>query len=293
MQTKSFLKTSGAKIVWVNGRPAEHLPAVDRGTAYGHGVFETISVLNIKPQLWSLHLNRLISGCQRLYIPINENHIQSQVKEFLASLSGYGDGILKIMVTAGSGGRGYGLPTKVEPHVILLWFDPPANQIENSQQGVSVRICETRLARQPLLAGIKHLNRLEQVLAKQELNKLKDDVDEGIMLDTAGCVVEGVMSNLFLVKEGVLITPDLANAGVAGVMREFILSRVLTVEATKISDVLLDELRQADEVFVCNSVFGVWPVVSLAGCSEPVSWSCGGVTRQIQEEIKPYCFSYD
>ena len=288
------LESAGLACAWVNGLPAEHLSLVDRGIAYGHGVFETICVIARKPQLLSLHLERLTSGCQRLYIPLEENQVKSQVSKFLESITSDRDGILKIIVTAGSGGRGYGMPTEVEPSIILLWFNRPPSQEINSTNGISVNLCETRLARQPRLAGLKHLNRLEQVLARQELNRLGDSVSEGIMLDTEGSVIEGIMSNLFMVRQGVLITPELVNAGVAGVMREFILSNAEQMLTTvQIQDVTLENLKVADEVFVCNSLIGIWPVVKLIGCGEPVSWPCGDVTRRLQEITQPYCFSYD
>jgi 4-amino-4-deoxychorismate lyase len=137
--------------------------------------------------------------------------------------------------------------------------------------------CATRLSNQPLLAGLKHLNRLEQVIARSEWQDT--DHAEGLMLDRVGRVIEGVFSNLFLVRAGVLITADLKRCGVAGVMRAELLFQAESLGIpTQITDISLDQLQWADEVFVCNSVYGVWPVRAYAA----LSWSVGPLTRKLQ-----------
>src|SRR5690606_20422301 len=129
--------------------------------------------------------------------------------------------------------------------------------------------CTTRLAEQPLLAGLKHLNRLEQVLARSEWQG--GEFAEGLMRDQSGRVIEGVFSNLFIVQEGVLVTADLSRCGVAGVMRAALLDSA-RAEGLKVEvrDISLEEFFQADEVFLCNSLFGVWPVRSVTGHHWPV-----------------------
>ncbi|MBV1882625.1 MAG: aminodeoxychorismate lyase [Pseudomonadales bacterium] len=291
MSESSISTLTGSKYTWINGKAAEQLAVEDRAIAYGHGVFETVCVLSAKPQLWSLHLNRLASGCRRLYIPLDLNQIQIQLNQFLDFFAIEGDGVLKIVVTAGCGGRGYAIPSVIEPNVVLLWFAHSPAKNNEHQKGITATVCDARLARQPLLAGLKHLNRLEQVIAKQELNTCNEDLAEGIMLDTEGFIIEGVTSNLFMVSNGVLATPQLDHAGIAGVMRELILSKAESVAVTvEIGNFSVDSLIAAEEVFFCNSLIGVWPLTKLVGCGEPVRWMYGETTRLIQKTIGPYCF---
>lgn len=133
------------------------------------------------------------------------------------------------------------------------------------------------MSRQPLLAGLKHLNRLEQVLARAEWQDTEHA--EGLMLDQAGRVIEGVFSNLFLVRDGVLITADLKRCGVAGVMRAELLFQAVSLGiSTQITDIPLEQLQWADEVFVCNSVYGIWPVRAYAA----LHWPVGPLTRKLQ-----------
>jgi 4-amino-4-deoxychorismate lyase len=147
----------------------------------------------------------------------------------------------------------------------------------HAEQGIRLFPCATRLSRQPLLAGLKHLNRLEQVIARSEWQDTEHA--EGLMLDQAGRVIEGVFSNLFLVRDGVLITPDLKRCGVAGVMRAELLFQAESLGIpTQITDIPLEQLQWADEVFVCNSVYGVWPVHACAA----LSWPVGPLTRKLQ-----------
>lgn len=147
----------------------------------------------------------------------------------------------------------------------------------HTEQGIRLFPCNTRLSRQPLLAGLKHLNRLEQVIARAEWQD--SEHAEGLMLDQAGRVIEGVFSNVFLVRDGVLITPDLKRCGVAGVMRAEILFQAESLAIpTQIADISLEQLQWADEVFVCNSVYGVWPVRAYAA----LSWPVGPLTRKLQ-----------
>ncbi|WP_137817843.1 aminodeoxychorismate lyase [Pseudomonas sp. 2FG] len=259
---------------WIDGRPAETLPVKDRGLAYGDGLFETIAVKHGRPQLLERHLARLSEGCARLAIPCDEGLIRTELLAFSAVL---GEGVAKLILTRGDGVRGYAPPQAAHSRRILQGSSAPAYPTVNAEQGVRLFPCATRLAEQPLLAGLKHLNRLEQVLARAEWQDLEHA--EGLMLDVSGRVIEGVYSNLFLVKDGVLLTPDLSRSGVAGVMRAELLSQAerlaLPVAVREISTV---ELLEADEVFLCNSLYGVWPVRALQGHD----WLVGPLTRKLQ-----------
>ncbi|HJR33290.1 MAG TPA: aminodeoxychorismate lyase [Pseudomonas sp.] len=259
---------------WVDGQPADVLSLKDRGLAYGDGLFETIAVRNGQPVLLERHLSRLAHGCSRLALAADQELIRSELLAYAAAL---GDGVLKLILTRGDGLRGYAPDPSAQARRILQGNPPAAYPAVHGEQGVRLFPCTTRLSRQPLLAGLKHLNRLEQVLARAEWQDTEHA--EGLMLDQAGRVIEGVFSNLFLVREGVLITADLKRCGVAGVMRAEILFQAESLGIpVQIADIPLEQLQWADEVFVCNSVYGIWPVRAYAA----LHWPVGPLTRKLQ-----------
>jgi 4-amino-4-deoxychorismate lyase len=259
---------------WIDGQPADALPVTDRGLAYGDGLFETIAVRGGRPLLLDRHLQRLALGCSRLAIAADPALIQRELLDFSAQL---GDGVMKLIVTRGDSLRGYAPAPGAQPRRLLQGSPAAAYPPAHAEQGVQLFPCVTRLAEQPLLAGLKHLNRLEQVLARSEWQD--STYAEGLMRDTSGRIVEGVYSNLFLVKDGVLLTPDLSRCGVAGVMRGELLAQAQTLGiASQVRDLQMADLEQADEVFLCNSVYGVWPVRGFAR----LNWSVGPLTRKLQ-----------
>lgn len=260
---------------WVDGQPAHALASLkDRGLAYGDGLFETLAVKAGQPLLLDLHMQRLAQGCSRLAIVADHSLIRS---ELLAYAQAMGEGVLKLIVTRGDSQRGYSASPEALPRRILQASPPAAYPDANALEGIQLFDCATRLAVQPLLAGLKHLNRLEQVLARAEWQD--PAYAEGLMRDTSGRVIEGVFSNLFLVRNGSLYTADLQRCGVAGVMRA-----ALLVEAERqgiachVTDISFEQLRQADELFLCNSVYGIWPVRAFA----ELSWPVGPLTRKLQ-----------
>ncbi|WP_416740024.1 aminodeoxychorismate lyase [Pseudomonas sp. NFX71] len=259
---------------WVDGQPADALSLKDRGLAYGDGLFETIAVRGGQPLLLDRHLARLADGCLRLAITADHALIRSELLAYAAAL---GEGVLKLILTRGDSLRGYAPDPAAQARRILQGNRPAAYPVVHGEHGVRLFPCTTRLSRQPLLAGLKHLNRLEQVIARSEWQDTEHA--EGLMLDQAGRVIEGVFSNLFLIRDGVLITADLKRCGVAGVMRAELLFQAESLGIpTQITDISLDQLQWADEVFVCNSVYGVWPVRAYAA----LSWSIGPLTRKLQ-----------
>ncbi|MGL6241758.1 aminodeoxychorismate lyase [Pseudomonas sp.] len=259
---------------WVDGQPADALSLKDRGLAYGDGLFETIAVRGGQPLLLDRHLARLAVGCSRLAITADHELIRSELLAYAAAL---GEGVLKLIVTRGDSLRGYAPDPSAQARRILQGNPPAAYPAVHAELGVRLFPCATRLSRQPLLAGLKHLNRLEQVIARGEWQDAEHA--EGLMLDRTGRVIEGVFSNLFLIRDGVLITADLKRCGVAGVMRAELLFQAESLGIpTQITDISLDQLQWADEVFVCNSVYGVWPVRAYAA----LSWSVGPLTRKLQ-----------
>jgi 4-amino-4-deoxychorismate lyase len=259
---------------WVDGQPAELLSVKDRGLAYGDGLFETIVVAAGQASLLERHLSRLAEGCVRLHIPVDMALLKAELLEFSQQL---GDGVAKLIVTRGDGQRGYAPPEPAQPRRILQGAAKPLYPPRNAEQGVRLFPCATRLAEQPLLAGLKHLNRLEQVLARAEWQGVEPA--EGLMLDAFGRVIEGVYSNLFIVRDGQLVTADLTRCGVAGVMRAELLAQAAASGITcQVRDIEFAELLAADEVFLCNSVYGVWPVSAL----QTHDWPVGPLTRKLQ-----------
>ncbi|KDE40032.1 Aminodeoxychorismate lyase [Nitrincola lacisaponensis] len=268
---------------WVNGKAVSELSLQDRGLSYGHGVFETLRIAGGKLLLWPEHLERLLAGCQRLSIPTQ--WLAEQLQQEMAALPSVEDGVLKIIVTAGEGGRGYRLPVQPSPTRILQLMPVPVYPDLPAEHGIEARWCQIRLACAPALAGIKHLNRLEQVLARAEW--ADEHIREGILCGQDGYLAEGTMSNLFLVYDGVLITPDLHDYGVAGIMRQHLMalagSAGISVEVKKLQP---KDLLGADEVFFCNSLIGIWPLRLL----EQQVFIPGPVTRRLQALLtESYC----
>jgi len=193
---------------------------------------------------------------------------------------GQADAILKILITRGSGGRGYRPPSKARTTRLVCLYPLPEYPLEFREQGIRLRHCRTRLGLSPDLAGLKHLNRLEQVLARSEWDD--PDIHEGLMFDANGRLVEGTMSNVFLLLDEGLVTPALSRCGVAGVTRSVVLQLAerlgLPVQRR---DVSADELDRAAEVFLTNSLIGIWPVRRL----DARTWPVGAVTRQLQDAL--------
>ncbi|TCK18311.1 aminodeoxychorismate lyase apoprotein [Thiogranum longum] len=263
----------------VDGEPTSSIPVSDRGLQYGDGLFETFAVRDGGIQFPERHFTRLAAGCERLGFPaVDWSALRSEVIAFTADKPA---GVLKLMLTRGSGQRGYAADKPAVRRILCL-SDLPEWRGVPGEQGIRVRLCRMQLAIQPHLAGLKHLNRLEQVLARREWQD--DDIREGLLCDTGGHIIEGTMSNLFVVSNGVLYTPQLDNCGVAGVMRSVIIdvaaqaSRPLEICALSRQDV-----QQASELFVCNSLIGIWPVTAIDGLGE---YPVGPVTCNLQTLVQ-------
>ena len=230
---------------------------MDRGLLYGHTVFETVAVVNSKPRLLNEHFDRLVQGAIRLSIPLDREILESEFKEFCAST---GDACIRITLSIGEGGRGYNSPQEPQPLRILSEHEYPKSLKKYRQFGVNLGVSELRMGHQPALAGIKHGNRLEQILARKHW---LPEWQEALLLDQQELVIEANSANVFIAKDDRLYTPSLEQCGVAGVMRAHImtLASQLGIE-TKAVSLSLDQLLGADEVFLCNSLIGIWPVVS-------------------------------
>jgi len=249
--------------ILVGGRIVDRIKPADRGLAYGDGVFETLRVHAGRAIWWDTHWERLALGAACLGIPLpDEAGVCLHVDALIA---GQRDGVLKLVLTRGVGGRGYAPPIDLQPTLVLsLHGTPPP---PTPAGGIALRWCETRLAIQRALAGIKHCNRLEQVLARAEWNDALADgnsdsnqqIHEGLMRDTEGFVVSATATNLFVLREGRWVTPPVDRCGVAGVCRGWILEHADASEQR----LTVDEVESADAIFLCNSVRGILPVAAL------------------------------
>lgn len=262
----------------VNGETSAHVGIDDRGLQYGDGLFETIVVVRGAPLLWEQHLDRIQRGAARLGIAAPAAAL---LKSEAAQLCrGVEYGVLKIIISRGAGSRGYAAPTPAASNRVVTLWTQTAPDRTRADTGVNVRLCRTRLGQNPALAGLKHLNRLEQVLARAEWGT---DYAEGLMQDSGGDVIEGTMSNLFLVLDGTLATPDLSRCGVEGVMRGIILARAADLGVPpRIRPVSLEDVHRADELFLTNSVIGVWPVARF----EYKEYRVGAITRSLQQAVR-------
>lgn len=268
-------------LISVNGIIGAQVSPLDRGFAYGDGVFETCQLVRGVIPLWQWHLERLQQGCARLMIPLDVTCLEEYLAALLASAP-ISEGVIKVTVSRGEGGRGYRLPEQTSPTYCVGIY--PAAAQSNNQRGVAVRICQQRLAASPALAGIKHLNRLEQILARAEWQD--DRFAEGILLDDNGDVIEATASNIFVVHQGALITPDLSRCGVAGVMRRIIMEQLLSRldMSARVEKITLRDLAAADEIFLCNSVFGIWPVLQVVS-DQVTGYSHGVVTQRVSQVL--------
>lgn len=258
--------------------PADPLHAIaveDRGLQYGDGLFESALLAQGRVRFLELHLRRLALGCERLgIVPPDLAALRSDVQR----LSGSAErAVLKIIVSRGIGPRSY-RPSALSKTMRVVALYPAPQQLATSN--LALRWCETRLGRNARLAGIKHLNRLEQVLAQAEWDD--DTIAEGLMLDTEGELVSGTASNVFVVREGVLVTPDLRFCGVLGVMRGEVLrvAKELGIEVRE-EPLWPHDVEAASELFITNSVRGIRSVGELGA----LRWTDASVADRLRQAL--------
>lgn len=261
----------------IDGRARALIAADDRGLLYGDGLFETLRVRAGVCPLWDRHVARLRIGCRRLRLPPPATRALQRDRDAL--IAGAADAVLRITWTRGSGMRGYAPPQAATPRCVLALAPAPAIPVHWYARGIRVRFCEVRLARQPRLAGIKHLNRLEQVLARAEWRDAA--IAEGLMLDTGGHVIGATAANVFAVIDGMLVTPRLDQAGVAGVGRAVLLD---AFPKTRVRALRRTDLERASEVLLVSAVRGVLPVRRLDARRLPV----GPWARRLQDVFAAY-----
>ena len=253
-------------IYWIDGHREAALPLPDRGLDFGDGLFETL--LFAQGQLFypELHLDRLQVGLKVLGFPdcIDTARVHlNKVATYLLS-SNIVRATVRLTVTRGSGPRGYAPPIECQPRVIIA-MEPAAINWNEPLEPATLGLATIRLASQPQLAGIKHLNRLEQVLAARE--RLQQSFDEMVMLDTNNDVISVISGNLFVVRKGEVITPLLSASGVKGTRRHLLINDWAPALGIKVLEqrITISSLAESDEVFYCNSLVGLRPVASFAG----------------------------
>ena len=244
----------------INGSFDHAISPFDRGFAYGDGVFRTLVMRNGVPESWPQHYQKLVADCAAINIvcPSAELLMSDLQQLFLPDEVA----VAKIIITRGEGNRGYTPPPITAPMRVVTKSAMPEYPEERFSDGVNLHVCETRLALQPKLAGIKHLNRLENVLARMEWND--QNIADGILLDTNDNVIECTAANIFARFGDTLITPSLAQCGVAGITRQRIIELAHTLSLkTSVETFNLEKLFAADEVIICNSIYDAWQVKSI------------------------------
>ena len=255
---------SAATSTWIDGSPANSLPLPDRGLDFGDGLFETCLVCNGRVSLFSLHEDRLRLGLQALRFPPVTEQVRAQVESALESLDSQVQYALRVTVTRGTSPRGYAPPVEQHPRIVITATELTGSCFE-MREPAQLGICDIRWSDQPALAGVKHLNRLEQVLAAAQVRDA--GWGEGLMLDQQGDPISVSTGNLFIVEGDCVITPPLATCGIEGTRRRWVLQ---TCEdhpdlQARIEAFTLERLQRADEVFVSNALVGVRPISGLDG----------------------------
>jgi 4-amino-4-deoxychorismate lyase len=266
------------KPLWLVNGQATGVDPADRGLAYGDGLFETMAAHDADIRWLDLHLDRLEEGCRRIEIPTLPRTLLE--REIRGQCPRAGRAVVKLIVTRGPGARGYAPSDDAVPTRVLSLSAWPNFPARHYRHGIALHVLRMRLGENPLLAGLKHLNRLEQVLAQLELRG--HAVEQGLLLDTSGFVVGGTSSNLFAVYGAKLMTPALQRCGIKGVMRRAVLETVrsLGIDAEE-CDLSLEQALSADELFVTNALFGIWPVVAV----DRQRFAVGALTRRLMLEL--------
>lgn len=263
--------------VLVDGVAAESMGVDSRALNYGDGLFETLLVQEGRPVWWGEHLARLRRGCEVLGLRLPDPDLLAHEAEQLCG--GQQRAVLKILLAREGAGRGYAPEPGARSQRILSLHAAPPLVAADYLAGVTLRWCETRLALQPRLAGLKHLNRLENVLARAEL--AHTGAAEGLMLDMAGRVTCATAANVFALRGGRLRTPALRAAGINGVCRDWILSRA----EVEIGELLPQDLERADAVFVCSSLRGILPAARLGTRTYRPQPLIAGLMAQLWNEV--------
>lgn len=244
---------------WLNGKPTKSIEINDRGLLYGDGFFTTIKVLNKQIQRWPLHLERISFSATRLgFVGIDANQLLSELKAFIAEQS-QAEGIIRLTITRGAatkGERGYKASKEPQIQRIMSWNNVDLQKVQKLQEGVKLSICDTALSSNKALAGVKHLNRLDSVMAQQEI---AEDCFDGLMLAN-GFMISGSKSNIYFYLNNRWLTPKVKYAGVDGTVRRWMLGSVENCHESKFG---MEILERAEYCLVSNALVGIIPVTQI------------------------------
>ena len=262
-------------IVLINGAKQSKISIFNRNIQFGDGLFETCVIENKKILFWVNHFARLNKGCEQLKISrVDESVWLSDVKKAL-SLCSYDRCVVKLILSRGESLRGYGFKDDIKPVRAVIVSEL---QKVTFNKSFCLEYCQSGYDSNPKLAGIKHCNRLEQVLARAGLKS-----DEGIMLDENHNVISVTQGNIYAIHGNTLITPKLDKCGVEGTRRAVILdlAKLLGIKV-KVDTLSMKELDQADEVFISNSIIGIQSISKIDG----ISFGESPITKKIKEAFK-------
>jgi 4-amino-4-deoxychorismate lyase len=262
----------------INGQQDRHLSVNNRGLAYGDGVFTTAKIVDGKVQFLSAHVDRLINSCNKLNIAFPD--MNKIIAELTKTAQRFELAVAKVIITAGDGGRGYSRQGCLVGNVIITFHDFPEHYASLEQKGIHLGVSASKIGVSPLIAGIKHLNRLEQVIIRQELdNRSEDDL---LVLNCLDNVIEASAANVFWFKNNIWYTPKLNESGVEGLMRNHILHSCSNHCEIKVVNAKLLALDSIDAMFICNSVMGVMPVRQFENQKLSLT-PCHDVTKILQD----------
>lgn len=255
------INLSAAITTLKNGALCSGIDPLDRAFLYGDGLFTSVRVRAGKAALWSRHMQRLQQGAMALALDVDFGQLEADVSKQCALL---GDGTLKVILSRGVGARGY-LPPLQDADVYLQLFPQPVADV--AQPAIDSGLMTGQLGQaMQQLAGIKTLNRLEQVLLRQEL--ATKGWPEGLVCDNHDMIVEGVYSNCFFRVAGEWWTPPITYSGIRGVMRAELMAQMQASQIPlHIRTLSRDALDQIEALFFCNALTEVVPVATLAGRS--------------------------
>ena len=279
-------------MILFNGQLRDTLPISDRGLQYGDGVWETIRIKNHQAMLLEQHLERLQLGVKTLALQnFDINALRQEIKTLQSQQK---EAVLKIIISRGSGGRGYNPIGINTPASRIVSLHPlPDYPKSYYQEGIQLTLCRTRLAHNPILAGFKHLNCLNYIMARAEFS---EPYQEGLVRDYQGHIIEGTMSNVFIIKDNTLYTPQLDACGIKGVMQNSLIKQLATLPQTEIklvwkANISVSDIQQADAVFITNSIIGIWAVKSFSVIDahlKSVDYAPHPLIQQLQNTVERY-----
>lgn len=273
-------------VTWVNGEEVDTVPISDRGFQYGDGVWETLAIRDGHIKQFERHLQRLQQGLMALGF-VDREAIIIAVKNDVVALvntTQLQTAVLKITISRGSGGRGFYYDDSIKPRRILSLYAMPTYPDAYYSEGIRLTLCQTCLPHHPQLAGFKQLGCVEQVIARAEF---QTDYQEGLMCDYNSHIIEGTMSNFFIITEqDTIITPDLQMCGIAGIARSCIVDQVRAMGIhLKITTVTETDVQQAKGIFMSNSVIRLWPVKEYCTSRYRQTYSIPALFRTLEKQL--------